>query len=103
MFATPIHYDDHTFGYVRLVTFSQHAAPDMGKALAQLKVRVSGRGRGVADVEVACRPEEVRWAGWGDGGTCLLRAEHPAPTMPCCSATAWRASSSTSATMAAGW
>lgn len=37
VFATAMHYDDHNFGYVRLVNFSQHAAQDMGKAIEQLK------------------------------------------------------------------
>jgi C-terminal peptidase prc len=37
VFATAMHYDDHNFGYVRLVNFSQHAAADMGKAIEQLK------------------------------------------------------------------
>lgn len=37
IFATIMHYDDHAFGYVRLVNFSQHAAADMAQAIAQLK------------------------------------------------------------------
>lgn len=37
VFATAMHYDDHNFGYVRLVNFSQHAAADMAKAITQLK------------------------------------------------------------------
>lgn len=37
VFATTLHYDDHSFGYVRLVNFSQHAAHDMQNAVAQLK------------------------------------------------------------------
>ena len=37
VFATAMHYDDHNFGYVRLVNFSQHAATDMQKAIRQLK------------------------------------------------------------------
>ncbi len=37
VFATAMHYDDHNFGYVRLVNFSQHAAADMEKAINQLK------------------------------------------------------------------
>jgi C-terminal processing protease CtpA/Prc len=37
VFATAMHYDDHNFGYVRLVNFSQHAAHDMEKAIEQLK------------------------------------------------------------------
>ena len=37
VFGTALHYDDHNFGYVRLVNFSQHAAVDMAKTIAQLK------------------------------------------------------------------
>lgn len=37
IFATPMQYDGHTFGYVRLVSFSQRAAADMQKAIAQLQ------------------------------------------------------------------
>lgn len=37
IFATAVHYDDHTIGYVRLVNFSQHAATEMEKAIKQLK------------------------------------------------------------------
>lgn len=37
VFATAVHYDDHAFGYVRLVNFSQHAAEEMQRAVAQLQ------------------------------------------------------------------
>jgi carboxyl-terminal processing protease len=37
IFATAVNYDDHMFGYIRLTTFSQHAAEDMRRAMAQLK------------------------------------------------------------------
>jgi carboxyl-terminal processing protease len=37
VFATTVNYDDHPFGYVRLVNFSQHAAHDMEKAISQLR------------------------------------------------------------------
>lgn len=37
IFATAMHYDDHTYGYVRLVSFSQKAANEMKKAVSQLK------------------------------------------------------------------
>lgn len=37
VFATTVNYDDHPFGYVRLVNFSQHAAQDMEKAISQLR------------------------------------------------------------------
>lgn len=37
VFATAMHFDDHNFGYVRLVNFSQKAAAEMEKAIAQLK------------------------------------------------------------------
>lgn len=38
VFAAPVQFDGHTFGYVRLVNFSQKAAVDMQKAVAQLQV-----------------------------------------------------------------
>ena len=37
IFASTIGYNDHTYGYVRLATFSQHAAEDMRKAVEQLQ------------------------------------------------------------------
>ena len=37
IFASTTSYDDHTYGYIRLVTFSQHAAEDMRKAIDQLQ------------------------------------------------------------------
>ncbi|KAL4451911.1 hypothetical protein ABPG75_007573 [Micractinium tetrahymenae] len=37
IFATPLIMDDHVFGYVRLVSFSGHAAHDMQRAIWQLK------------------------------------------------------------------
>ncbi len=37
VFATAMHYDDHAYGYIRLTTFSQKAASDTAKAIAQLK------------------------------------------------------------------
>jgi carboxyl-terminal processing protease len=41
VFATTMHHDDKTFGYVRLVNFSQRAAGDMLKAIKQLEVGMS--------------------------------------------------------------
>ena len=38
VFATAMHYDDHLYGYVRLVSFSQKAAADMEQAIQQLEV-----------------------------------------------------------------
>ncbi|PRW57074.1 carboxyl-terminal-processing peptidase chloroplastic [Chlorella sorokiniana] len=37
VFATTMHQNDHVYGYVRLVNFSQHAPVDMSKAIYQLK------------------------------------------------------------------
>ncbi|KAI3437893.1 hypothetical protein D9Q98_000338 [Chlorella vulgaris] len=37
VFATTMSLDDHTYGYVRLVSFSQHAPEDMQRAISQLK------------------------------------------------------------------
>ena len=39
VFATAMHFDDHLWGYVRLVSFSQKAAADMEQAIQQLEVR----------------------------------------------------------------
>jgi hypothetical protein len=42
VFATTMHMADHQWGYVRLVSFSQHAPADMHRAISQLKVRWAG-------------------------------------------------------------
>lgn len=63
MFATPMHFDGHTYGYVRLVNFSQKAEVEMRKAIAQLQVGVCGVGEWVVEcigwlsvsLHVACR------------------------------------------------
>lgn len=38
VFAAPMQFDGHTFGYVRLVNFSSKAAEEMKKSIAQLQV-----------------------------------------------------------------
>ena len=50
VFATTMHTTmdraDHQWGYVRLVSFSQHAPADMHRAISQLKVRRGRRALG---------------------------------------------------------
>lgn len=45
VYSTSVVHDGHNLGYIRLVNFSQHAAADMQRAMAQLQVllrRLSG-------------------------------------------------------------
>lgn len=39
VFSTAMHHGDHTTGYIRLVNFSQKAAPEMHHAIADLQVQ----------------------------------------------------------------
>ena len=56
VFATTMHMADHQWGYVRLVSFSQHAPADMHRAISQLKVGLAGTGAWVGSSKA-----ESRW------------------------------------------
>ena len=42
VYSTAVTHDGHHLGYIRLVNFSQHAAADMQRAVANLQVRTDG-------------------------------------------------------------